>query len=95
MASRLMIVSGQGRRPGRVTATDINVVPGLVVPDRYDLESGAYVTPYDCARRRFDLPDDSEPHAERSHPDAVVLLRRLEFGPGMREANDEPSFHDV
>ena len=90
-----MIVRGQGRRPGRVPATEINVVHGLVVLERYDLEGGAYVAPYDCARRRFNLPDDSEPHAEKSHPDAVVLVRGLEFGPGMRDANDEPSFHDM
>lgn len=79
----------------RVPATKIHAVHGLVVPERYDLERGAYVAPHDCARRRFDLPDDSEPHAEMSHPHAVVLVRGLEFAPGIGEANDEPSFHDA
>lgn len=45
MASRFMIVRGKGRRPGRVPATEINVVHGLMVPERYDLETGAYVVP--------------------------------------------------
>ena len=95
MASRLMIVRGKRRRPGRVPATELNVVHGLVVPERYDLRNGAYVAPYDCARRRFDLPDDSERHAEKSHPDAAVLVRGLEYGPALREANDEPCLRDL
>ena len=79
----------------RVPVTKINAVHGLVVPERYDLERSAYVAPDDCWSRRFELPDGSEPHAEKSHPHAVVLVRGLEFGPGILEAKDEPSFHDT
>ena len=66
-----------------------------MVPKRYDLESVAYVAPDDCWSRRFELPDGSEPYTEKSHPHAVVLVRGLEFGPGIPEANDELSFHDT
>ena len=52
------------------------------------MERGAYVAPDDCWSRRFELSDGSEPHAEKIHPHAVVLVRGLEFGPGILEAND-------
>ena len=93
-----MILGGQISAPNntwvrsstvsRVPATKIHAVYGLVVPERYDLERGAYVAPDDCWSRRFELPDGSEPHAEKIHPHAVVLVRGLEFGPGILEAND-------
>ena len=65
----------------RIPAHEIIVVHGLIVAERIDLGSGAYLTPYEDARIDFELPDEPEPFQEKRTPNAVALTRSLEFGP--------------
>ena len=79
----------------RVPAYEITVFHGLVVATRFDLGHGAYVAPYEHARVEFDLPDEPEPLAKTSYPNAAVLVRRLGYGPGVAPLDDEPGLHHV
>ena len=60
----------------------------MVVQTRFDLDAGAYLAPYREARTEFDLPDEPEPFAETSLPDAAVVVRGIEFGPGVAPFDD-------
>ena len=48
--------------------------------------------PYELVRREFDLPDEAEPFPEKSYPNAAVLVRGLEYGPGIGMFEDGPGF---
>ena len=67
---------------------EITVIHGLVVKARFNLDTGAYVAPYGDARAEFGLPDEPEPFPRTSLPDAAVLVRTLEYGPGVVSPND-------
>ena len=66
-----------------IPADEIIVVHGLIVAERIDLGSGAYLTPYEDARIDFELPDEPEPSQAKRTPNAASLVRSLEFGPGI------------
>ena len=80
---------------GCVPAKEITVFHGLIVGRRVDLDRGAYLAPYELARREFDLPDEPEPFPKKSYPNAAVLVRGLEYGPGIGPFEDGPGFPDV
>ena len=80
---------------GTVPAYEITVVHGLVVKTRFDLDAGAYLVPYTDARAEFGLPDEPEPFPETSLPDAAVLVRGLEYGPGIVPPEDDVGLPDV
>ena len=80
---------------GTLPAYEITVIHGLVVKTRFDLDGGAYLAPYGDARAEFDLPDEPEPASETSFPDAAVLVRDLEYGPGVVPPGDDPPLLDV
>ena len=74
---------------GTVPAHEITVVHGLVVKTRFDLCAGAYLAPYGDARAEFGLPDDPEPLSNATLPEAAVLVRSLEYGPGVAPPDDD------
>ena len=80
---------------GAVSGHEITVVHGLVVQTRFDLDAGAYLAPYKEAREEFDLPDQPEPFTEMSMPDAAVLVRSLELGPGLAPFEDDAGLPDM
>ena len=105
--AKLSVKEGGGEAAGRfhrylvaatnrcVPAKEITVFHGLVVGRRVDLDRGAYLAPYEFARREFDLPDESEPFPKKSYPNAAVLVRDLECGPGIGMFEDGPGLPDV
>ena len=80
---------------GAVPAHEITVIHGLVVRKRFRLYAGAYVAPYGDARTEFELPDEPEPMSKKSLPDAAVLVRSLEYGPGVAPLDQDPGLPDV
>ncbi len=80
---------------GTIPAYEITVIHGLVVKTRINLGAGAYLAPYADARAEFGLPDEPEPMSKTSHPDAAVLVRGLEYGPGVAPTNDDAALNDV
>ena len=80
---------------GTVPAYEITVIHGLVVKTRFNLDDGAYLAPYADARAEFGLPDEPEPMPKTSHPDAAVLVRSLEYGPGVAPTDDGAGLPDV
>ena len=80
---------------GAVPAHDITVIHGLVVRTRFRLCAGVYVAPYGHARAEFELPDEPEPMSRKSLPDAAVLVRNLEYGPGVVPPNQDLGLPDV
>ena len=74
---------------GTVPAHEITVVHGLVVKTRFNLDAGAYLAPYGEARAEFGLPDEPETMSKTSYPDAAVLVRSLEYGPGVVPIEDD------
>ena len=80
---------------GSVPAHEITVIHGLVVKQRFRLYAGAYVAPYGHARAEFELPDEPEPMSRKNLPDAAVLVRNLEYGPGVVPPNQDPGLPDV
>ena len=80
---------------GTVPAHEITVVHGLVGQTRFDLDAGAYLAPYREARTEFDLPDEPEPFPETSLPDAAVVVRGIELGPGVAQLGDDAGLTDV
>ena len=105
--AKLSVKEGSGEAAGRlhrylvaatnrcVPAQEITVFHGLVVGRRVDLGRGAYLAPYELARREFDLPDEPEPFPKKSYPNAAVLVRGLEYGPGIGRFEEEPGLPDV
>ena len=73
---------------GTVPAYEITVIHGLVVKTLFNLDAGAYLAPYGDARAEFGLPDEPEPLSQTSFPDAAVLVRGLEYGPGVAPPGD-------
>ena len=69
-------------------AHEITVIHGLVVKTPVNLQAGAYLAPYEDARAEFDLPDEPEPFPTTTFPDAAVLVRSLEYGPGVAAPDD-------
>ena len=80
---------------GAVPAHEITVIHGLVVKTRFKLYAGAYVAPYGDARTEFELPHEPEPMSKNSLPDAAVLVRSLEYGPGVAPLDQDPGLPDV
>ena len=81
---------------GTVPAHEITVIHGLVVKTRFTLlDAGAYLAPYADARAEFGLPDEPEPLSKTSYPDAAVLVRSLEYGPGVAPTDDDAALDDV
>ena len=78
-----------------IPACEITVIHGLVVKTRFDLDAGAYLAPYADARAEFGLSDEPEPLSQTSFPDAVVLVRSLEYGPGVAPTDDGAGLPDV
>ena len=76
-------------------AHEIIVVHGLVVTERFDLGTGAYLAPYRHAQTAFDLPEEPEPFPTESYPDAAALVRSLTYGPALARGEDDDSFSDV
>ena len=74
---------------GTVPAHEITVVHGLVVKNRINLGGGAYVAPYGDARAEFGLPDEPEQLSKANIPEAAVLVRSLEYGPGVAPLDDD------
>ena len=68
---------------GTIPAHEITVIHGLALKTRLDLHAGAYLAPYELAKAKFNLPDEPEPASETSLPDAAVLVRSVEYGPGI------------
>ena len=105
--AKLSVKEGSGEAAGRlhhyliaatnrcVPAQEITVFHGLVVGRRVDLGRGAYLAPYELARREFDLPDEPEPFPKKSYPNAAVLVRGLEYGPGIERFEEHPGLPDV
>ena len=80
---------------GTLPAYEITVIHGLVVKTRFDLDVGAYLAPYGDARAEFDLPDEPEPFQKTDLPDAAVLVRSLEYGPGVDPPDDGVGLPEV
>ena len=79
----------------RIPADEIIVVHGVMVAGRVNLASGAYLAPYEDAKMEFDLPDEPEPFQEKPTPNAAVLVRSLEFGPGIGPAEEKRGLPDT
>ena len=95
VARRLHRYLGAGAN-GTVPAHEITVIHGLVVKTRFNLlDASAYLAPYADARAEFGLPDEPEPMSKTSYPDAVVLVRSLEYGPGVAPTDDDAALDDV
>ena len=73
---------------GTVPAHEITVVHGLAVKRRFNLDAGAYLAPYADAKAEFGLPDDPEPFLKTPHSETAVLVRSLEYGPGVAPVDD-------
>ena len=71
-----------------IPAYEITVIHGLIVKTRFNLDAGAYLAPYADARAEFGLPDEPEPFQKTNFPDAAVLVRGLEYGPGVAPPGD-------
>ena len=80
---------------GTLPAYEITVIHGLVVKTRFNLDADAYLAPYADARAEFGLPDEPEPMSKTSYPDAAVLVRSLEYGPGVASTDDDAALDDV
>ncbi len=80
---------------GTIPACEITVIHGLVVKTRFNLDAGAYIVPYEDARAEFGLPDEPEPFPKTSLPDAAVLVRTLEYGPGVGQPDALAHPHDL
>ena len=105
--AKLSVIEGGGEAAGRlhrylvaatnmcVPAQEITVFHGLIVGRRVDLDRGAYLAPYELARREFNLPDGPEPFPKKSYPNAAALVRGLEYGPGIGTFEDNPGLPDV
>ena len=78
-----------------VPANEFTVLHGLVVNGRFNLGMGAYLAPYRDAMAEFGLPDQPEPLSETSLPNAAVLVRSLEYGPGLAPPEDDTDMPDV
>ena len=78
-----------------VPANEFTVLHGLVVNGRFNLGMGADLSPYRDAMAEFGLPDEPEPLSETSLPDAAVLVRSLEYGPGLAPPEDDTDMPDV
>ena len=78
-----------------IPAYEITVIHGLIVKTRFNLDAGAYLAPYADARAEFGLPDEPEPLSQTSFPDAAVLVRGLEYGPGVVPPGDFDGLPDV
>ena len=78
-----------------IPADEIIVVHGLIVAERVDLGSGAYLAPYEDARIEFDLPEEPEPFQKTTTPNAAALVRSLEFGPGIGPPEKDLSLADM
>ena len=78
-----------------IPAYEITVIHGLIVKTRFNLDAGAYLAPYADAREEFGLPDEPEPFPKTSFPDAAVLVRGLEYGPGVVPPGDFDGLPDV
>ena len=74
---------------GTLPAYEIAVVHGLVVKERFNLDAGAYLAPYEDARAEFGLPEEPEPLSKRGFPAAAVLVRSIEYGPGVAPPHDD------
>ena len=79
----------------RIPADEIIVVHGLIVAERVDLGNGAYLGPYEHARITFDLPNEPEPFQKTPTPNAAVLVRSLDFGPGIGPPEEDHGFGDM
>ena len=62
---------------------------------RFNLDAGAYLAPYGDARAEFGLPDEPEPMSKTSYPDAAVLVRSLEYGPGVVPTDYDAALDDM
>ena len=80
---------------GTLPAFEITVIHGLVVKTRFHLYEGAYLAPYGDVRAEFDLPDEPETLSKTSYPDAAVLVRTFEYGPGVVLPDDRADPPDV
>ena len=80
---------------GTLPAFEITVIHGLVVKTRFQLDVEAYMAPYEDVRAEFDLPDEPEPLSKTNYPDAAVLVRPFEYGPGVVLPNDPAEPPDV
>ena len=80
---------------GTIPAHEITVIHGLAVKTRVNLYAGAYLAPYGDARAEFDLPEEPEPLSKTSFPDAAVLVRSLEYGPGVMPPDEGAGLPDV
>ena len=78
-----------------IPADEIIVVHGLIVEERVDLGNGAYLAPYEHARIEFDLPDEPERFQQTPTPNAAVLVRSLDFGPGIGPPEEDPGLPAV
>ena len=78
-----------------IPAYEITVIHGLGVKTRFNLDAGAYLAPYADARAEFGLSDEPEPLSQTSFPDAAVLVRGLEYGPGVVSPGDFDGLPDV
>ena len=72
-----------------IPAHEITVFHGLSVPERIDLDRGAYLAPYQHARIEFDLPEEPEPFPRTTYPNAAVLVRSLMYGPAVVPLDDD------
>ena len=75
-----------------IPAHEITVFHGLVVKERINLGTGAYLAPYEHARVNFDLPEESEPWPNTSHPNAAVIVRSLCYGPCIAPPDDDSDY---
>ena len=80
---------------GTIPANEITVLHGLAVKERFNLDAGAYLAPYEDARAEFGLPDEPEPLSKTNFPDAAVLVRSLEYGPGVVASEDDAELDAV
>ena len=76
-------------------AFEITVIHGLTVKTRFNLDDSAYLAPYRDIRAEFELPDEPEPMSKTSYPDAAVLVRTFEYGPGVVLHKDREDPPDV
>ena len=76
-------------------AFEITVIHGLTVKTRFNLDDSAYLAPYRDIRAEFELPDEPEPMSKTSYPDAAVLVRTFEYGPGVVLPTDREDPPDV
>ena len=80
---------------GTLPAFEIAVIHGLVMKTRFQLDVEAYLAPYEDVRAEFDLPEEPESLSKTNYPDAAVLVRTFEYGPGVVLPNDRAEPPDV